>query len=503
MTTRFYETVIIGTGFSGIAAARELLVAGHSDFLILEQAEEVGGVWRENRYPNAACDVPAHLYSLSFSLNPEWSCNFAGWSEILAYMNAVVDELGIREQIAFDTKVVAAHWDGDLEMWEVTLDDATALRCKYFISGVGAISRPLIPDLPGMSDFRGEIIHTAKWHSGIDLSHKRVAVIGAGASAIQVVPYAVDSADAVLAVIRTAPYVVPKPEEFYDEEDKRFFREHPEVLQEKRRIIYDEFNISTDASAAMDAEFLDRATAVWKQHMESAIEDPELRRILTPDYRYGCRRPALSNIYYPALANPKTTVWDDVVVAFTESGVVGADGREWDADVVVLATGFRATEMFAGVTYSGARGVLLHEKWAGTPEAYKGTLVPEFPNLFLMAGPNTQAAGSIIGVIEAQARMVVDLITTAECNGSGTIQVTEQAQREYNDWLDEKMAGSVWEAGGCRSWYRVDGSGKVVIRFPASLAAFERLTARIDADDILFGGAGTAGDGGRLVATTP
>lgn len=500
MTTRYHETVIIGGGFSGIAIARELLVAGHFDFVILEQSDEVGGVWRDNRYPNAACDVPAHLYSLSFALNPEWSCNYAGWSEILTYMNAVVDDLGIRDNIEFQTRVVAAHWDHDLALWEVTLQDATSVRCRYLIPGVGAINRPLIPDLPGMSDFTGEIVHTAHWNEGIDLTHKRVAVIGAGASAIQVVPHAVATADAVLTVIRTAPYVIPKPEEFYGEEDKSFFRAHPEVLAEKRRAIYDEFNISTEASAAMDAEYLDRATATWKSHMENAIEDPELRRILTPDYRFGCRRPAFSNIYYPALADPKTTVWDDVVVAFTEDGVIGADGREWDADFVVLATGFRATEMFAGVTYAGKGGVLLNEKWAGTPEAYKGTLVAGFPNLFLMTGPNTQAVGSIIGVIEAQARMIVKLITTAHDAGFSTVEVTEYAQRRYNDWLDDKMVGTVWEAGGCRSWYRVDGNGKVVVRFPASLAEFERLAAVVDTADIRFGGSGVPGEDHPVVA---
>lgn len=495
MTTQAYEAVIIGVGFAGISAARELLVAGHSNFIILEQTEEVGGVWRDNRYPNAACDVPAHLYSLSFALNPEWSCNYAGWNEILAYMNGVVDELNIRDKIRFRRKVVAAHWDNSAATWELTLQDATAIRCRYLIPAVGAISRPLIPDLPGMDEFKGEIVHTAHWHKEIDFSGKRVAVVGAGASAIQVVPYAVGTADAVLTVIRTAPYVIPKPEEFYDERDKAFFRANPHVLADKRRAVYDDFNVSTEASAAMDAEYLDNATATWRKHMESAIQDPELRRLLTPDYRFGCRRPAFSNTYYPALADPKTTVWDDVIVGFTKTGVIGADGREWDADFVVLATGFRGTEMFAGVTYTGKGGVLLHEKWAGVPEAYKGTFVAGFPNLFLMTGPNTQAVGSIIGIIEAQTRMIVRLITTAQETGASTIGVTEYAQRHYNDWLDEKMTGTVWEAGGCRSWYRVEGKGKVVVRFPASLATFERLTENDEPDDIIF-----STEGNRAVA---
>ncbi|MTD53733.1 flavin-containing monooxygenase [Amycolatopsis pithecellobii] len=484
MTGETIETVIIGAGFSGLSAAHELLTSGRNDFVLLEQASEVGGVWRDNQYPNAACDVPAQLYSLSFAPNAEWSCNYAPWHEILAYMNKVVDDLGIRDRIRFETELVAATWEHNSGEWLLTLADASTIRCRFLISAVGALSRPLIPDLPGMDEFRGEILHTAHWHPDVRLEGKRVAVIGAGASAVQVVPYAVDTAAEVLSVVRTPPYVMPKPEEHYDEAAKARFRAKPEEMDRKRKEHYDFFTVSTDAQAAMDTTFLDKVEADWRDHLESAVADPDLRRLLTPNYRWGCRRPVVSNVYYPALADPKTTVWDVGIVAFTPTGVVGSDGREWDADVVILATGFRGTELFEGVDYTGIGGRQLRKEWASEPQAWKGTLVYGFPNLFLITGPNTQASGSIIGIIEAQTRMVVALIDLADRAGASSVAVTEDAQRRYNEWLDAVMAGTVWQIGGCASWYRVGGTGKVVTKYPGSLASFEAVTSDLDPDDL-------------------
>jgi len=486
MTNETVETVIVGVGFSGLSAAHELLAAGRTDFLLLEQADQVGGVWRDNQYPNAACDVPAQLYSLSFAPNTEWSSNFAPWHEILAYMNKVVDELGVRDRIRFSTQLVAATWGEKPGEWLLTLANASTMRCRHLISAVGALSRPSIPDLPGIENFRGEILHTAQWHQDVHLEGKRVAVVGAGASAVQVVPFAVDNAAEVLSVVRTPPYVMPKPEELYDEAAKANFRAHPDELLRKRQEHYDGFTVSTDAQAKMDPVFLDKVEADWREHMESVVFDPELRRVLTPDYRWGCRRPVVSNVYYPALANPKTTVWDVGIVALTPTGVVGSDGREWDADVVVLATGFRGTELFDGVDYIGVGGRQLSKEWATAPEAWKGTLVAGFPNLFLITGPNTQASGSIIGIIEAQTRMSVTLMDLADRVGATSVAVTEDAQRRYVEWLDTAMAGTVWQIGGCASWYRIGGTGKVVTKYPGSSASFEAVTSDLDPADLVF-----------------
>ena len=487
MTTETVETIIVGTGFSGLSAAHELLAAGRTDFLLIDQADQVGGVWRDNQYPNAACDVPAHLYSLSFAPNTEWSSNYAPWHEILAYMNRVVDDLGIRGRIRFATQLVAATWQEQSGEWLLTLADASTVHCRYLISAVGALSRPLIPELPGMEEFGGEILHTAQWHEGVKLAGKRAAVIGAGASAVQVLPYAVDTAAEVLAVVRTPPYVMPKPEELYDEPAKAKFRADPGELLRRRQEHYDGFNVATEAQATMDPVFLDKAEADWRTHMESAISDPDLRRVLTPDYRWGCRRPVVSNIYYPALADPKTTVWDVGIVAMTPTGVVGSDGREWDADVVILATGFRGTELFDGVDYIGMDGQQLSKEWATAPEAWKGTLVAGFPNLFLITGPNTQASGSIIGIIEAQTRMSVALMDLADrVDATASVAVTRDAQHRYNEWLDITMAGTVWQIGGCASWYRIGGTGKVVTKYPGSSASFEAVTADLNPADLVF-----------------
>lgn len=480
----FHDVVIVGAGFSGISAARELLNTGRHDFLILERAAQIGGVWRENRYPNAACDVPAHLYSLSFALNPNWSSNFAPWWEIQSYMEDVVDGLGVRDRIRYGTELVAARWDEEAAVWHLILADATRLDCRSLISAVGALSRPSIPDLPGMEEFAGEIFHTAEWHEGIALAGKRVVVVGAGASAVQVVPYVVDHAAATLAVVRTAPYVMPKPEEFYGDFEKAFFASHPEELLARRDKEYTGFNVSTRAQAVMDEDFLRAREADWRVHLEASVSDPALREILTPDYRWGCRRPVVSNVFYPALADARTDVWDVGIAAFTPEGVVGADGREWAADVVVLATGFRGTELFEGVEYLGRDGRSLRETWGSEPEAYKGTLVEGFPNLYLTTGPNTQASGSIIGIIEAQTRMIAALMDLCEHRGATGLTVTAEAQARYNSWLVEEMAGTVWEAGGCSSWYRAGGTGKVVTKFPGALDDFERITQDIALSDL-------------------
>ncbi|GAP61436.1 uncharacterized monooxygenase Mb0916 [Arthrobacter sp. Hiyo1] len=484
--TEFFETVIAGVGFGGIAAAHDLLESGRTDFVLLEKAPEAGGVWRDNTYPNAACDVPAHLYSFSFAQNSEWSCNYASQWEILEYTNRVIDELGLRERIRFEEALVRAQWISEKVVWRLQTSRGRVIECRYLISALGTLNQPLIPDLPGLADYRGQIIHTAEWLPDIDMTGKRVAVIGAGASAIQVVPHAVEQADSVLAVIRTAPHVMPKPEEFYDETAKEHFRNHPEILQELRKEQYDYWNQSTHAQAVMDEEFLRRAETVWREHMESAVSDPRLREILTPDSRFGCRRPVVSNSFYPALADPKTTVIDAGIQRLTASGVVSETGEKFDADIVVLATGFRATEMLSHVEIIGAGGWPLTEEWQEGPEAYKGTMVKGFPNLFLVTGPNTQASGSLIGVIEAQTKYITKCLDEAVRQERPVIEVTPQAQATFNSGLEKMMERSVYIAGGCHSWYRLGGTGRVVTKWPGSLADFETELEGVVLDDFTF-----------------
>lgn len=479
----YHETVIVGVGFSGIAMAHDLIESGREDFVLLEKSGAVGGVWRDNIYPNAACDVQAHLYSLSFAQSPEWSSNYAGQAEIWAYQNRVVDDLGIRDRIRFDTALVSARWVEADERWELKLSTGNHLRCRFLVSAIGSLNQPLIPELEGFESYRGELVHTAEWREDLSMKGRRVAVIGAGASAIQVVPAAVEEAEAVFVSVRTAPHVMPKPEEFYGEEEKRFFREHPEELRRRRRELYDFWNYSTHSQAVMDEAFLSEAEATWRAHMESAIADPELRRLLTPNSRFGCRRPVVSNHWYPALADPKTHVTGSGVVALTERGVRTADGEEWEADLVVLATGFRATEMLDSIELRGSDGRTLIETWSDGPEGFNATLVKGFPNLFIMTGPNYQASGSIIGVIEAQSAYVAKLMNLADDERAAAIVVRDQAQAEFNERLREMMSRSVWEAGGCHSFYRIGSTGRVAVKWPGSLAEFEQVVAEVRPGD--------------------
>lgn len=481
-----HETVVVGAGFSGIAVAHDLLDKGRSDFVVLERAGAVGGVWRDNIYPNAACDVQAHLYSLSFAQSPEWSSNYARQPEIWAYQNRIVDELGIRDRIRFETALDSARWVEEDGEWELMLSSAETMRCRFLVSAIGALNAPLIPQLDGYGTYLGEIVHTAEWREDITLKSKRVAVIGAGASAIQVVPAAVDEADAVFVSVRTPPHVMPKPEEQYDEQDKQYFREHPEELIRRRQELYDYWNHSTHAQSIMDEEFLTNAETTWRAHMESAITDPSLRALLTPDSRFGCRRPVVSNDWYPALADPKTHVTASGVVGLTERGVRTADGEEWEADLVVLATGFRATDMLGGIEVFGASGKSLEESWTRGPEGYNATLVRDFPNLFIMTGPNYQASGSILGIIEAQSRYIVELMDFTDAQGAAAVAVTDDAQIAFNGRLSEMMAHTVWEAGGCHSFYRVGGTGKVAVKWPGSLADFEHTLADLRPADYIL-----------------
>jgi cation diffusion facilitator CzcD-associated flavoprotein CzcO len=471
----FGHTIIMGAGMGSIAIATELLRRGNANFTILEKEDEIGGVWRDNTYPNAACDVPAHLYSFSFALSPEWSSNYAPQCEILEYAKAVVKNNGLQEKILFGREVSTAVWNQSRSEWVVSTTSGESFVGKYLVSALGTINRPFIPPLAGLSKFTGKIMHTAEWNHDVDVRGKKVAVVGAGASAVQVVPYVVEHASRTVCLVRTPPYVMPKVEETYDEARKEGFRTRPDLLAELRQKEYDRWNYSAHAQAIMDEEFLCATENAWREHMEAAVHDGEMRRTLTPNYRFGCRRPVISNDFYPALIDPRTTVVGCGATRLTPSGLVVEDGREYEVDVVVLATGFRATDMLGQVRIHGRENHALSEEWAEGPTAYCGTLVKGFPNLFLMTGPNTQVSGSKIGIMEAQARYIGKCLDEVERRRAQTVEVSAQAHERFNEELDLRMRASVFARGGCHSWFKMGGSGKVVIKWPGSLKDFEEL----------------------------
>ncbi|GAA1994382.1 NAD(P)/FAD-dependent oxidoreductase [Amycolatopsis minnesotensis] len=361
--------------------------------------------------PQWGCDVPAHFYGLSFAPNPTWTRSYAPWYEILAYLNKVADDLGVRDRIRFNATLVSASWEERAGVWNLRTAEGTSLSCRFLIVASGSLSNPRIPDIPGRETFRGEVIHTAEWDERVSLEGRRVVVVGASASAAQVLPYAVDVAESVLAVIRTPPYVMPKDEQFYDAEAQARFRDEPERMEAIRSEAEHSFNVEAETQAVMDETQLAKIERQWRDYMESQIVDADLRDLLTPSYRFGCRRPVLSSTFYPALADRRTTVWSAEISRMTATGVVTSDGREWDADVVVLAAGFTATDMFAGIEFDGESARSLKaDVWREAPHAYKGTIVAGFPNLFFVTGPHTQASGSIIAVIEAQMKMIMQYI---------------------------------------------------------------------------------------------
>ncbi|MFE3170840.1 flavin-containing monooxygenase [Amycolatopsis sp. NPDC059235] len=482
----YHETVVVGGGFGGICAAHGLLEEGRGDFVILERAGELGGVWRDNRYPNAACDVPAHFYSLSFAPNPTWTRSYAPWDEILAYINKVADDLGVRDRVRFNTTLMSASWDELAGVWNLRTAEGASLSCRFLIMASGSLSTPRIPDLPGRETFRGEVIHTAEWDERVSLEGRRVVVVGASASAAQVLPYAVEVA------------VMPKDEQFYDPEAQARFRDEPERMEAIRLDAEHRFNVEAETQAVMDETQLAKVEGQWRDYLESVIADAGLRELLTPSYRFGCRRPVLSSTFYPTLADRRTTVWSTGISAMTATGVVTGDGREWDADVVVLATGFTATDMYAGIEFRGESAQSLKaDAWCEAPNAYKGTVVAGFPNLFLVTGPHTQASGSIIAVIEAQMKLIMQYLQLVDESGAVSVQPSRRAQQSFNNWVDSAMADSVWEAGACHSWYRLGMAGKVVTKWPGSLASFQKMASTVDLGDLVLK-PGRPGEAGHL-----
>jgi cation diffusion facilitator CzcD-associated flavoprotein CzcO len=467
--------LIIGAGFSGLGAAIKLTQAGFTDMVILERATDVGGTWRDNTYPGCRCDVQSNLYSYSFEPKPDWSESFPSQPELWDYLRSVASKHGLAQYLRFGHEVTGVRWDAAASRWHVSTTAGT-FAARYLITGVGALVEPSLPDIPGIGSFGGTIMHSARWDGSWQAAGRRVAVVGTGASAIQIVPSIQPQVRHLTVFQRTAPFVVPHTNHRVKRQVRALYRMVPASQRASRAAIYWMRELLV-LGFVKNPKILKRAEVAWRKHMEGAIADPAMRAQLTPTYALGCKRVLPSNDYYPALAKDNVSLVSEKIIEFRPDAVVTADGAEHPVDTVILATGFRVTDnpTFAKVT--GKKGETLADAFGST---YLGTVVPGFPNYFQLTGANTGLGhSSMLLMIESQLNYIADGI--AKTHGRGAFEVRPEVAAAYNAELQRKLPGTVW-GSGCSSWY-LDSEGRNLTLWPGFTFDFRRRTREFRTSD--------------------
>lgn len=474
-----FHTVVIGTGFSGLGMAIQLKRDGRDDFVVLEKAGDVGGTWRDNTYPGCACDIQSHMYSFSFAQNPGWTRSFSPQPEIWDYLREVTDRYRLRDHLRFGVEVTGARWDADEHRWHVTTS-AGEYVARFLVAGVGALHIPNVPKLPGIERFEGESFHSARWNHDLDLTGKRVAVVGTGASAIQFVPRIAPDVAKLTIFQRTPPWIMPKPDHAMPAWTKALFRVVPGAQRLYRNAIY--WLLEARAAGFNGRPALMKlASKIALAHMHRQVTDPELRRKLTPDYVMGCKRVLISGDYYPALARENVEVNTTGVRAVTERGIVDADGVEHEVDVIIYGTGFHVTDAFDYLDLTGVGGRDLAKQWRDEGiQTHLGITVAGYPNLFFLLGPNTGLGhNSVVFMIESQIRYVSQAMALADRAGVAALDTRESAQAEFQSDIQRKLAGGVWTRGGCTSWY-LDARGVNRTIWPGFTWRYWLRTRRLD-----------------------
>jgi cation diffusion facilitator CzcD-associated flavoprotein CzcO len=472
--------LIVGSGFAGLGAAIRLAQDGRDDYLVIERASDVGGTWRDNTYPGAACDVPSHLYSYSFALNPEWSRSFSPQSEIFAYLRATAEKSGVLDKHLFDTEMVQATWDAPSQRWHVDTTNGS-FSAKVFVPAVGALAEPALPDIPGVDTFRGEFFHTARWDHCADLTGKRVALIGTGASAIQVGPQLAKQAGHLSVFQRTAPWVMPRHDRTYPAVESFAYKHVPGLQRLARETIYWGRESYMLGFSGLTPALLRAAQRIAKHNIEKAIKDPQLRSAVTPDWRIGCKRILISNDWYPMLARENVGLVTDGITEIRENGIVTADGTVHEVDAIVFATGFHVTDSPMFWRMTGSDGRSLGQKWADEgQQAYKGAAVAGYPNMLLIVGPNCGLGhSSMIFMIESHINYLLSALRTMDQQALETFEIRPQVQDAFNADLQKRMKRTIWSTGGCSSWY-LDRHGRNTTLWPGFTFEFRLATRRFD-----------------------
>ncbi|MEU3512229.1 NAD(P)/FAD-dependent oxidoreductase [Streptomyces longwoodensis] len=470
------RVLIVGSGFSGIALGRALRESRFSDFLILERAPEAGGVWHSNTYPGCRCDVPSHLYSFSYAPNPDWSSTYSPQQEIQAYLGRCLDRFGLRPHLRTSVEVREARWNEADQLWHVTTSNGP-WTAQVLVSAVGPLTEPKLPDVPGIDRFHGKIMHSARWDHAHDLTGERVASIGTGASAIQYVPEIADRTGRLYVFQRSAPWVTPHDKRTITEAERERFRTQPLRQRAERAKAYlaKELLVLGFAKRPGLMRVIEHAAL---RHLKRQVRNPSLRRSLTPDFTLGCKRVVPSNAWYPALQKPNVELVPRALGEVREHSVVDEEGVEREVDTIIFGTGFHVTDIPFSEKVHGADGRSLSSVWNGSPRAYLGVSVPGFPNFFMFLGPNSGLGhSSMVYMIEAQAEHVRNAIRALHVSGSTSIEVNRRTHDTYNADLDRKLAKSVWELGGCRTFYH-DAHGRNATIYPDWTFRFRRQAVR-------------------------
>ncbi|MFJ3755500.1 flavin-containing monooxygenase [Streptomyces sp. NPDC090080] len=473
------RVAVIGSGFGGLGAAVRLRREGITDFVVLERAGSVGGTWRDNSYPGCACDVPSHLYSFSFAPNPDWPRTFSGQEHIRAYLEHVADVFGLRPHLRFDSEVKRMTWDPEKLRWDIETASGS-LSADVVVSATGPLSDPKIPEIPGLDTFPGKVFHSARWDHDYDLRGKRVAMVGTGASAIQIVPAIQPEVARLTLFQRTPPWVMPRVDRAISAGERRLHRALPFTTQARRGFLWGIRELQVQAFTKRPDE-LGLVESLAKRNMARAIKDPALRARLTPDYRIGCKRILLSSTYYPALARPNVDVVDGGLTEVRGSTLVAADGSSAEVDAIVFGTGFHVTDMPIAERVVGADGRTLAETWKGGMEALRGAAAAGFPNWMTIIGPNTGLGNSsMILMIESQLNYMADYLRQLRVlGGRAALDARPAAVAAWNHKVQERMKRTVWNTGGCTSWY-LDANGRNTTIWPGTTTEFRRATQRVD-----------------------
>ncbi|MEU2516724.1 flavin-containing monooxygenase [Streptomyces syringium] len=473
------RVAVIGSGFGGLGAAVRLRREGITDFVVLERADSLGGTWRDNTYPGCACDVPSHLYSFSFAPNPEWPRAFSGQPHIRAYLERVADIFGLRPHLRFNAEVRSLRWDADELRWEID-SAAGPLTADVVVSATGPLSDPKIPDVPGLGTFPGKVFHSSRWDHGYDLRGKRVAVIGTGASAAQIVPAVQPDVERLTLFQRTPPWVLPRFDRRITAAERWLHTRVPATRAIRRGLLWSVRELQVSAFTKRTKE-LGLVESVAKAHLRRAVKDPALRAKLTPDYRLGCKRILLSSDYYPALAQPNVDLVASGLAEVRGSTLVAADGTQTEADAIVFGTGFHVTDMPIAERVTGADGITLAESWKDGMKSLRGTSAAGFPNFLTLIGPNTGLGNnSLILVIEAQLNYLADYLRQLDTlGGRAALDARPSAVNAWSRMIGARMERTVWNSGGCDSWY-LDAHGHNTTLWPGTTAEFRKVTRRVD-----------------------
>ncbi len=495
MAERF-QAVIIGAGFGGMGAAIQLKRQGIDDFVVLEREDDLGGTWHVNRYPGLAVDIASVTYSYSFLPNAGWRHWYARGPELKKYAEHVADTFDLRRHMRFDTVVDGATWHEDANEWEIEIAGGPAVRAAYLITATGFLSQPRTPDIPGVDSFAGTVVHTAKWDDTADLDGKRVAIIGTGATAVQLIPELARRAEHLTVFQRTPIWVTPKLDFEIPGWVRRIFAAAPWTQRAARRVNTALLELIMVAAVLnyRRANLLNRgAAAAAKRHLRKQVADPELRRKLTPDYSFGCKRPTFSNEYYPAFTRPDVHLETAGIEKIRPDGIVTTDGRETTVDVLVLATGFDMWDAnFPAIRVVGRDGKDLGRWWRETRfQAYEGIAVPGFPNFLSLASPYSYSGLSYFTTIEGQMKHMGRLLTEVQRRGAATFEVRDPANDEFLGRVTELLEDSVFNLGSCataRSYY-FNQHGEAALLRPTSTISAHREAESFPLDDYAYAGA--------------